>query len=446
MAPFFVYKFEIIKSASCEPCISFAFAYPFVSSSLSIRMLIIELISITFRHSCFNIQSECFDLFYFDKMPKGTCKFTEKLRGQYPYMRTTKSDSDVECGKCRGNFSIASGGITEITRHLKSAKHQAALSAASSSQPLNTYFKSSFDAERAAQEGTWAYHIVSANQSFASSDCATNIFQLCFGLKEFSCAQTKCQAIIKNVIAPHVMEIVSEDLKKCNYVTMYTDASNHGSTKLFPIVIRYFSPTTGVHVKVLEFTAAEGESSDIITNLISTAVNKYGLGKKVTAFCADNAKVNFGGDTRGGRENVFFKLKETFPHLLGINCAAHVTHNALKHGCLTLAEVIEVESIVCQIYSHYYIYTGRTEALKQFCAKANVKYDKLLGYAKTRFLALGPAIKRIVKVYDGLKSYFLSEENEKYKTLRNFFANPRSKFWLMFVQQQVRIHKQTFSI
>lgn len=113
-------------------------------------------------------------------MPKGTCKFAEKRRAQYPYLKTTKSDSDVECGKCRGNFSIASGGITDMARHMKSAKHQAAISAASSSQSLNTYFELPLDTERAAQEGTWAYHIVSANQSFASSDCATN--EMCFGL------------------------------------------------------------------------------------------------------------------------------------------------------------------------------------------------------------------------------------------------------------------------
>lgn len=93
-----------------------------------------------------------------------------------------------------------------------------------------------------------------AHQSFASSDCATNIFKMCFDLKEFSCAQTKCQAIIRNVFAPHVKELLSKDLKDCNYVTIYTDASNHGSTKLFPVVVRFFSPTTGVHVIILEFT------------------------------------------------------------------------------------------------------------------------------------------------------------------------------------------------
>lgn len=375
-------------------------------------------------------------------MPKGTCKFTDKIREQYPYLKTTKSDSDVQCGKCNGNFSIASGGIADIARHLKTGKHQAAISAASSSQSLTTLFKPSFDTQRAAQEGTWAYHIVSANQSFASSDCASNIFRSCFGLKEFSCSQKKCQAIITNVIAPHVIETIGKELKECNYVTVYTDASNHGSTKLFPVVVRYFSPITGVHVKVLEFTSEKGEDSDIITNLILSAVDKYELRPKVIAFCADNAKVNFGGDTRGGKENVFFKLKESFPHLLGINCAAHVTHNGLKHACLKLANVIKVEPIVCQIYSHYYIYTGRTEKLKTFCAKANVKYDKLLGYAKTRFLALGPAIKRILKVFDGLKDYFfhLEEKGDKtFKTLRNFFANPQSKFWLMFVREQVNI-------
>lgn len=149
--------------------------------------------------------------------------------------------------------------------------------------------------------------------------------------------------------------------------------------------------------------------------------------------------MNFGGETRGGQNNVFFRLKSWFPHLIGINCAAHVNHNALKHACDVLP--MDAEYIVVKIYSHFYIYTTRTEKLKSFCAEVNIEYEKLLGYAKTRFLALGPAAKRILKVYEGLKQYFLALPAKEEKKLKQFFENPESKFWLMFVQEQVRIVK-----
>lgn len=224
-------------------------------------------------------------------------------------------------------------------------------------------------------------------------------------------------------------------MKECNFATIYTDASNHGNIKLFPVLIRYFLPTEGVRVKILDITAERGETSIIISDLTKSAVNKFKLERRIVAFCADNAKANFGGETRGGKNNVFYRLKLWLPHLIGINCAAHVTHNALEHACDVLP--IDVEYIVVKIYSHFYIYTVRTEKLKSFCEEANVEYDNLLGYAKTRFLALGPAVKRILKVYEGLKQYFLALPKGE-KKLKQFFGNAESKFWLMFVQEQVR--------
>lgn len=369
------------------------------------------------------------------KTSKGKSVSNVKLREKYPFLEATTSESDVLCRKCRGNFSIASGGNADIVRHLKTAKHMDALKAASTSHSLTSFFQSILDTETAALEGVWAYHTINANQSFKSADCATKIFRTCFKINKFSCSQKKCRTIVTNVLAPHVKGLLESDLKECNFATVYTDASNHENIKLFPVLIRYFLPTKGVRVKMLDITAEEGETSIMITNLIMSAAKKFKLEEAIVGFCADNAKVNFGGESRGGRNNVFFRLKSWFPHLIGINCAAHVTHNALKNACGALP--IDVEYTVVKIYSHFYIYTGRTEKLKSFCEEANIEYEKLLGYAKTRFLALGPAIKRILSIYEGLKLYFLALEKGEIK-LKEFFVNPTSKFWLMFIQEQVR--------
>lgn len=156
-------------------------------------------------------------------------------------------------------------------------------------------FTSKFNAELAAIEAVWAYHVVNANHSFKSSDCATKIIRTCFKVKSFACSQTKCQAIVVNVLAPRFKEMVQEDLNKCHYVTIYTDASNHGNVKLFPVLVRYFIPTTGVHVKVLDVKSLGGETGEMIEALLSNVADEYGLKKKIVAFCVDNAPANFGG-------------------------------------------------------------------------------------------------------------------------------------------------------
>lgn len=198
-------------------------------------------------------------------------------------------------------------------------------------------------------------------------------------MENFSCSQKKMSSNSRQ--CPHAQQLLELDLKDCHYVSVYTDASNHGNIKLF---------------KMLDLTQEPGENSTIISALIESAANKYKLKKKIVASCGDNAKVNFGGETRGGQNNVFYRLKQWLPHLIGIGCVAHITHNALKFACDEIP--FDVEWAVVEIYSHFYINTVRVTALKDFCEEANVDHQKLLGYAKTRFLALGPAIKRILKL------------------------------------------------
>lgn len=170
---------------------------------------------------------------------RGVNVFKDKLREAYKFMKKGDTDSDVECETCGAKFSIAHGGKSDIETHLKSNRHKKAYTAASNSQAVTHFFKSStitkYDMHIAACEGVWAYHIINSNHSFRSADYASKIIELV----KFSCARTKCEAIISGVIAPYAIEELN--LAECSFFTIITDASNHGSTKMFPVVIRFFS-------------------------------------------------------------------------------------------------------------------------------------------------------------------------------------------------------------
>ena len=176
--------------------------------------------------------------------PKRLCVFNGDLRSKFPFITTTKSNSDVRCEKCLTDFSIGHGGIYDINRHLTSERHTSADKSASTSKTLTQYFKnknatSARDLEVAAAEGVWAYHTVKENQSFRSCDCASKIVKTCFEPK-FSCARTKCEAISVQVLAPYAEEKLKIQLKESTFVTIMTDASNHRNIKLFPIMVRFF--------------------------------------------------------------------------------------------------------------------------------------------------------------------------------------------------------------
>lgn len=190
---------------------------------------------------------------------RGINVLNDELRDKYPFIKKTKTESDVRCDTCNVEFNISHGGKTDIESHIKSERHRKALTAAASSQNLTNFFKSATlskaDLQIAAAEGVWAYHSINSNHSFRSSDCASKIIRNCFGMAKFSCARIKCDAITTGVFAPYVVEQLKKELADCHFVTAITDASNHGNIKIFPVLVRYFSKKEGVKVRVIEVTS-----------------------------------------------------------------------------------------------------------------------------------------------------------------------------------------------
>lgn len=368
---------------------------------------------------------------------RGVNVLNQNLSEKYPFIKKTKTDSDVRCNTCNSEFNISHGGKSDIESHLKSVRHQKSLIAASSSS-VKKYFKndklSKSDLEIAACEGVWAYHVIRSNHSFRSTDCASKIIRSCFAMAKFTCGRTKCESIVTGVFAPYVLRELQKDLAESCFVSILTDASNHGNIKMFPVLVRYFSKKEGVMIKIIELTSESGETSDTIVALLNRAIEKFGIKDKVAAFCADNAPCNFGNLERSGKDNTFYKLNQLYPGMIGVGCAAHIVHNTLKKACDKMP--FDVECVVVKIYSHFYLFTVRVTKLKEFCDSVDVEYQKLLGYSKTRFLALLAAVEAILRIFNGLKEYFLKDKNSP-DVLKKFFGNPMAKIWLLFLRDQV---------
>ncbi|XP_050338091.1 uncharacterized protein LOC126764447 [Bactrocera neohumeralis] len=98
--------------------------------------------------------------------------------------------------------------------------------------------------------------------------------------------------------------------------------------------------------------------------------------------------------------------------------------------------------IVVKIYSHFYLFTVRVAKLKKFCESVDVEYKKLIGYSKTRFLGLLSSVDSILRIFDGLKEYFLGDPNTP-NSLLLFFEDPRAKMWLLFLRDQASIFNRT---
>lgn len=375
---------------------------------------------------------------------KRQCTFTKELQAEFPFLKQTKIQSNVRCESCNGDFSIASGGKNDITRHTSSDKHKRALLAAASSAKVSNFFrKTEFgtkEKELAIAEAVYVFHTMAHNQTFRSLDCTSKLVRGLFEPK-FSCARTKAEAIVKNVFAPYTIQELLRDLENIKFLALFTDSSNHKDIKLFPVLIRYFDSKLGVQLKLLDFVSLPGETSILVANAIFESVQKHKLQGKVAAFCGDNAFVNFGGLQRRGTNNVYSRLKDVLKKpIVGVGCTAHIVHNTIQVAADQLP--VDIEGIIIKIYGHFHIYTVRVASLKEFCEEADVEYMKLLGYSKTRWLALMPAVERVLKLFSPLKSYFLSIDNCP-RILQNFFEDDGSEMWLYFIHNQAALFQTT---
>ena len=170
-------------------------------------------------------------------------------------------------------------------------------------------------------------------------------------------------------------------------------------------------------------------------------IDQHDLNEKVIALSADNTNTNFGGLNRKGENNLHKKLNKSLNRtIIGIGCNAHIVSNAINTAANLMA--VDVEVIIPQIYLYFDRYTVRVQSLKEFCEEASVQYKNLLGYSKTRWLALLPAVERVLKLFEPLKSYFLSLEKCP-KILQSFFENELAEVYLYFVHSQASIFQNT---
>jgi hypothetical protein len=105
----------------------------------------------------------------------------------------------------------------------------------SCSQKVTSYFTKETitdeDKHIAAKGGLFAFHTIKDNHFFRFMDCTSSVIRN-LHVQKFSCDQTKCEAIVVNVLAPFAMQQILEELETVKYISVTVDTSNHKSLQL----------------------------------------------------------------------------------------------------------------------------------------------------------------------------------------------------------------------
>lgn len=296
----------------------------------------------------------------------------------------------------------------------------------------------------AAKEGMQVYHAIRHNISFNSMQCTSQMLRYVFNEPNFQCSTSKATAIVTGVFEPMILSQIKSELKEARFVCLSTDTSSHKEIAMYPVIARYFLPTEGIRTRLIDFSNMFGETGADIFEVLKFNWMNWQIQDKIKMFCADNCRTNFGAsDREHGKLNVFTRLKkELGDDLIGIGCLAHILHNASSDACSSVLP-FDIQHVLVLIYKQFYKSTKQTEALKHICDELSVDFSKVKGCPSTRFLAKKNSIVSVLKIYASLQQYFKTHQTKKMpRTLKTFFADPSSKFYLIIVRDSQNRRKR----
>ncbi|KAK4881503.1 hypothetical protein RN001_004822 [Aquatica leii] len=351
------------------------------------------------------------------KKAKRLTKYNVNWENSYSWLRQVKENSyKASCCLCNKEFSCGHGGVADIKQRASTKSHMAIVSSRASSTLTKYFMKPETSAletndKIAAGELTSVYHTVKHSLSYSSMDCTHKLLPyICSDSKiaqSFSCGRTKAEAIVCEVLAKESLKNILNIIQEKNlYFSIATDASNKKNRKMFPICVRFFDYNTGIENRLLEFVECNDECANQVSKLLIGTLEKNGLSlNKVSAFAADNTNVNFGRN-----HSIYTLLLAENNKIVKAGCPVHILHNAAKYSTDKLE--VDVESLILKICSHFSRSAKRRADLKLQFEANEMQWEEIIKHVATRFLSLGPAAERVLKIWPAIKLHFLEFRNE----------------------------------
>ena len=147
----------------------------------------------------------------------------------------------------------------------------------------------------------------------------------------------------------------------------------------------------------------------------------------------DNTSVNF-----GRRSGILSRLqRESCPHLYGIGCPCHIIHNTAEQGykAFTQSSGFDLEELAVDLCYWFDKSTKRKAELESYSQFCDVQYRQVLDFCSTRWLCMQEVIKRVIDMYEPLRSYFCSvdrEHHSRFDRLNSVFTDPMTIIYLHF--------------
>ena len=364
-------------------------------------------------------------------------------------LRGKNGDSSAYCTLCKVEFSVRHGGVNDVRKHFSTARHISLVTARNTATLSSYGFSTSSTAKKQIEkqqhkiqhaEALFVQFIVEHNLPFHTGDHFTKLVKSMFPDSEitqhFQCSRTKTSVLSRYGNAQSIHDNLLKKLTQSSesvYYSLLVDESNDRGVEAKDLVImlRFFD--NSIMRAVTRFlalpTANDGTAAKIFEK-IDQCLQSHGLSySNMLCFNSDTCNT-----MKGQRNGVVKHLRSKQPNLIDFGCICHLENLAIKAALKVLP--VNIDNLMVDINTHFYLSIKRKEEFKSFCEFVNVGYKKILSHVETRWLSLLRVIARVLELWPALVSYFTShpdvDKPGRVKSIQERLCN-EVKLYLLFL-------------
>eukprot|EP00794_Sanderia_malayensis_P013387 gene13387-14760_t len=151
----------------------------------------------------------------------------------------------------------------------------------------------------------------------------------------------------------------------------------------------------------------------------------------VSAIGVDNTNI-------GAHDSIKSRAVEKNPEIVISGCPCHILHNAASKAADAFAVVsgFRVKDHCVDLFYWFDKSSKCKSILKEYYEFCDEEYKEVIKYISTQWLCSERCFNRELRKYNGLRSYFLSEneKDKRFLRLSEAFSNTMTEFYLMFFQ------------
>ena len=355
------------------------------------------------------------------------CKFQQKWidKGDLPWLqRVRDSVHHAFCTYCSSKFVVKNGGFSAVTAHQKTETHQKEEKRMAESRKIVVNVETnevqvsaepavrSLDDDVLAAEVLQACNLVDKNQSFQSADGDNERLARQFHdsaiAKNYKQGQTKMKYMVQFGIAPHIKEMLLEDMQHEQYCFHFDETTTSQVKKQYDGYITYFSKKYNqvacAYVGSLFVGHCPAEALlehffHFIEDLDLNLDNLLNLGM-------DGPNVN-----KKFERELMEELEKTNNNsfISSGGCPLHTVHNGFGKGMTSLKERINLDQFVIDLHFFFERSAARRQDFKTMSSITDVSVHYLLRHCESRWLSIEKVLVRIMEQFPNIKTYFLNE-------------------------------------